>query len=107
MMPSRFIAAKSGRIMSECERFTTLLPANAHAGSEKNKAAARKIDNLITISKRSGTYPTTATDLQEHLLPFARSCSHRPVAGHANLEICANRRPTGPWLQRRQVSKLV
>src|SRR5438876_10488343 len=107
MMHYRFIAPKSGRIMSSYKRFTTLLPANTHAGSEKNKAAARKIDNLITIPKRSGTYPTTATDLQEHLLPFARSCSHRPVAGHANLEIGANRRPTGLWLQRRQVGKLV
>src|SRR2546430_4232106 len=66
-VPSRVPAAKAGPIMSQCERLTTLLPANAHAGSEKNKAAARKIDNLITIPKRSGTYPTTATDLQEHL----------------------------------------
>src|SRR5438876_12224904 len=67
MMHYRFIAPKSGRIMSSYKRFTTLLQTNTHAKSEKNKAAARKIDNLITIPKRSGTYPTTATDLQEHL----------------------------------------
>jgi hypothetical protein len=44
-----------------------LLAEKAHAGSERNKAAARKIDNLITIPNRSGTYRTNATDLQEHL----------------------------------------
>jgi hypothetical protein len=60
-----------------------LLPANAHAGSEKNKAMARKIDNLITIPNRSGTYRTTATDLQEHVWIVLNN----PVAGYADLKV--------------------
>src|SRR5439155_14287256 len=37
-----------------CDIFTTLLAANAHAGTRKNKNALRKIDNLITSQNRSG-----------------------------------------------------
>jgi hypothetical protein len=72
-----------------------LLPANAHAGSEKNKATARKIDNLITIPNRSGIYRTTSTDLQEHVCIVLNN----PVAGYANLKVLQRVRPAGPWLQ--------
>jgi hypothetical protein len=49
-----------------------LLAEKAHAGSKKNKAAARKIDNRITIPKLQQTYRTAVANLQELLLVGAQ-----------------------------------
>ncbi|PYK76493.1 MAG: hypothetical protein DME39_01185 [Verrucomicrobia bacterium] len=44
------------------------MAAKAHAGSEKNKAALRNIDNLISIPKSQRTYRPRAAHLQGQLV---------------------------------------
>src|SRR5437773_11283289 len=85
-MPSRFRVAKSGRIMSECDILTTLRAARAQVGTRRNKNAPRDIELFIQS-------PKIASGDIEQLYRFCKSgfnsrakhsCSHRPVAGHAN-----------------------
>jgi hypothetical protein len=52
-----------------------LLAQKPHAGIEKNKAAARKIDNLISIPESHRTYRAGLADWQEDVFIRANAAA--------------------------------